>query len=952
MDDKSMKIGILFSLTGCTAVTESGQCRSALLAIQQINDAGGIHGMPIEPFVEDVASDPLFAKAKAKYLIEKENVRILIGPYTSACRKAVIPILKQYNVLLFYPTLYEGNEQNKWIYYTGALPNQQLQFFIPWIISQLGMSFYLVGSDYIFPRMTNKHMHELLNINGGRVIGEAYTPLGTQNYEHILKDIERLKPDIVFSTLIGDSAVAFYEQFHRYGFEQPLCSPITAETEIQAMDIAGYNQNIFSSFPYFKTVDSAANHAFIEAYKKRYRSDTISSVMQNTYNSIYLLSDALKKTRQLNIDSIRRALNSAAFDSPQGYIRFDENNHHLWQCARIGHVTERGDFEVVWESNDLIAPTPFMSYAASNLPFRISDLTANRFENRVITDEQLGTRQERWEHYMPFLNRLPSYYPYQFFLFDSDGILIERIDNPRFVWNRKGVELGTKWSVDARGKNGFGLALFGKRDSIVQGKQHDCPYLNESVTAGIPIMNGKNCIGVLGILAGLDDYSGLSSQIQAFKLFTDTFVQFIRMEQKKNLFERTLKEATNQTSEGVLVVNDEKILFANELADYLIDKKPSLIQLLMHQLENLDSTREKQLRKKVENEVFDIRLQRRMDACLIYIKPINGGQTQQANGAARMTFQDIIGLNEKFLNTIAMAKIAANTDANVLIIGESGTGKELFANAVHNESSRGKKPFIAVNCGAISKELIYSELFGYVDGAFTGAKKGGKSGLFEAANGGTIFLDEIGEMPLDLQVTLLRVLQENKITRVGGYAPVPVDVRIVAATNKNIMDEIAYNGTFRSDLYYRLSVFQLELIPLRERIDDIPELANFFLEKLNKKNRTQKRFSAKALNLLMAYHWPGNIRELSNIVERSYYLAHFQSVIEGWNLDAYISRSNDAAPIAERKTIVDSSEAEKDLILNHLKETGANVSKVAKRLDMSRTTLYKKMRQYQIEIKR
>ncbi|WKB37377.1 transporter substrate-binding protein [Terrilactibacillus sp. S3-3] len=156
---------------------------------------------------------------------------------------------------------------------------------------------------------------------------------------------------MVFSTLIGDSAVAFYEQFHRYGLAQPLCSPITAETEIQAMDIARYNKNIFSSFfPYFKTVDSPANQAFIEAYKKRFRSDTISSVMQNTYNSIYLLSDALKKTRRLTIDSIRRELNSAAFDSPQGYIRFDENNHHLWQCARIGHVTEQGEFEIVWES--------------------------------------------------------------------------------------------------------------------------------------------------------------------------------------------------------------------------------------------------------------------------------------------------------------------------------------------------------------------------------------------------------------------------------------------------------------------------------------------------------------------------------------------------------------------------------------------------------------------------
>ncbi|WKB35402.1 hypothetical protein QS257_17870 [Terrilactibacillus sp. S3-3] len=215
-----------------------------------------------------------------------------------------------------------------------------------------------------------------------------------------------------------------------------------------------------------------------------------------------------------------------------------------------------------------------------------------------MTDEQLKIRQERWKHYMPFLNRLPDNYSYQFFLLDSDGILIERIDNPRFAWSHKGAELGTKWSVDARGKNGFGLALIGKRDAIVQGSEHDYPYLKESVTAGIPILNGKNCMGVLGILAGLDDYNELSGQIRAFKLFTDAFVQFIRMEQKKSLFERTLREATNQTSEGFLLVRDEKILFSNELADYLIDKKPSLIQLLIHRLEHLDSTREKTTAKK------------------------------------------------------------------------------------------------------------------------------------------------------------------------------------------------------------------------------------------------------------------------------------------------------------------------------------------------------------------
>ncbi|WP_353948414.1 sigma 54-interacting transcriptional regulator [Sporolactobacillus sp. Y61] len=436
-------------------------------------------------------------------------------------------------------------------------------------------------------------------------------------------------------------------------------------------------------------------------------------------------------------------------------------------------------------------------------------------------------------------------------------------------------------------------------------------------------------------------------------MFINSFIKFINVQKKLNLFKNILERETNQNTEGFFLVHNQQIIFSNVVADYLQSKKPSLIKLLLEHLEHLDSTMEKHLRRRVEDEVFDINLQHFMDTDLIHIKPFHIKKAENSKENKIIKFQDIIGMNSKFVTTINIARTAAETDANVLIIGESGTGKELFANAIHNESERRENPFVAVNCGAISKELIYSEFFGYVDGAFTGAKKGGKPGLFETASGGTVFLDEIGEMPLDLQATLLRVLQEKKVTRIGSFKPIPIDVRIIAATNKNIMDEIAYKGNFRRDLYYRLNVFQLELIPLRERRDDIPELAQDFLEKLNRKYLTKKKFSEEALEILQKHQWPGNVRELGNIVERSYYLSHFQTTIDAHNIDSYIYRPpNENMENRDRKIVIDSAESEKDVILNSLKETGSNVSLVAKRLNMSRTTLYKKLHLYNIEIKR
>lgn len=229
---------------------------------------------------------------------------------------------------------------------------------------------------------------------------------------------------------------------------------------------------------------------------------------------------------------------------------------------------------------------------------------------------------------------------------------------------------------------------------------------------------------------------------------------------------------------------------------------------------------------------------------------------------------EFIANDEATLSVILIANKVAPMDSTVMLTGETGVGKEVFASYIHKNSLRSKQPFIRVNCGAIPPSLIESELFGYEKGSFTGADKNGKMGLFEIADNGTIFLDEIGELPLNLQVKLLRVLQEQEVERIGGRTPVRINVRVIAATNRNL-EEMVQEKTFREDLYYRLMVFPISIPPLRKRPKDIIPLADMFLDKLNRKYGFKKYFSPDAIRLMNSYRWPGNIRELKNIVERA-----------------------------------------------------------------------------------
>lgn len=303
---------------------------------------------------------------------------------------------------------------------------------------------------------------------------------------------------------------------------------------------------------------------------------------------------------------------------------------------------------------------------------------------------------------------------------------------------------------------------------------------------------------------------------------------------------------------------------------------------------------------------------------------------------ATFTFNDIIGKNQTIQRTIAMAKEYAITDSSVVILGESGTGKEIFAQSIHNYSKRRNGPFVAVNCAALPGQLLESELFGYVGGAFTGASQRGKPGLFEAAHGGTLLLDEIAEMDYQTQGKLLRVLQERQIMRLGSDKVIPVNVRVLAATNKNLK-KLVREKVFRLDLYYRLNVLKLRIPPLCERPEDIKELAEKFLNDHRGISKPHLRLSQEAIRELCSYQWPGNIRELQNIMERVATL-HKQTVVEAGTIKMLLSDEAGEEFIEEYQT------DEAANIRQALALTGGNYSEAARALGISRSTLWRKLK--------
>ena len=312
---------------------------------------------------------------------------------------------------------------------------------------------------------------------------------------------------------------------------------------------------------------------------------------------------------------------------------------------------------------------------------------------------------------------------------------------------------------------------------------------------------------------------------------------------------------------------------------------------------------------------------------------------------AHFTFDTILGSSESLRAAVHMAHIAARSSAPVLLSGETGTGKELFAQAIHNDGDRRKRPFVAINCGAIPKELLESELFGYEEGAFTGAQKGGRPGKFELADTGTLFLDEIGDMPFDMQVKLLRVLQSGEIQRVGGLRTVPVNLRVISATNRDLKQAIVQHK-FRADLYYRISTLNIVVPALRERRADILPLVSHFIQRHEQRlNRHSPPLSPETAQAIQNYPWPGNIRQLENAVERAVHLSEGGVILpEHFGLSDLLDSQN--PPSGERERLASLEEIEQRAIAETLEHFEGNILKSSMTLGISRPTLYRKMERY------
>lgn len=314
---------------------------------------------------------------------------------------------------------------------------------------------------------------------------------------------------------------------------------------------------------------------------------------------------------------------------------------------------------------------------------------------------------------------------------------------------------------------------------------------------------------------------------------------------------------------------------------------------------------------------------------------------------AKMTLDQFIGSSEKIRSLKIRTQKFARTDSTVLITGESGTGKEMLAQSIHNLSERKAGPFVAINCAALPPNLLESEMFGYEEGAFTGTKKGGKIGLFELAHGGTIFLDEVGEMPLSLQSRLLRVLQEKAVMRLGADCIMPIDVRVIAATNQDL-ENLIEEKNFRKDLYYRLNILRLYIPPLRERVDDIPELVECFLRHFAHLNLEVKGINPRVIRLMQLYSWNGNVRELSNMLERAMLLS-ISPMIEEMDIEELLSLKigpAEAAAVPKNYTL---QEMESEAIIQMLVSEEFSYTKVAAKLGISRTTLWRKLKGLRIE---
>ncbi|WP_413376187.1 urea ABC transporter substrate-binding protein [Paenibacillus taichungensis] len=359
----TIKVGVLHSLSGTMAISEVSVKDAEMLAIEEINAAGGVLGKQIEPVIEDGASDwPTFAE-KAGKLLQQDKVAAVFGGWTSASRKAMLPVFEQNKGLLFYPVQYEGLESSPNIFYTGATTNQQIVPSVTWLLENRGKKFYLLGSDYVFPKTANQVIKAQLAAEGGEVVGEEYTPLGHTDYSTIISKIKAAKPDIVYNTLNGDSNVAFFKQLNDAGISSEQLTTLSvsvAEEEIRGIG-ADVLKGHLASWNYYQTTDTPENKTFVEKYKEKYGADRVTAdPIEAGYVAVYLWKAAVEKAGSTDVEKVKEAAKGLEFDAPEGKVTVDGENQHIYKTVRIGEVQEDGQFKELWNSGAPVKPDPYL----------------------------------------------------------------------------------------------------------------------------------------------------------------------------------------------------------------------------------------------------------------------------------------------------------------------------------------------------------------------------------------------------------------------------------------------------------------------------------------------------------------------------------------------------------------------------------------------------------------
>lgn len=596
--------------------------------------------------------------------------------------------------------------------------------------------------------------------------------------------------------------------------------------------------------------------------------------------------------------------------------------------------------------------------------------------NQLELSERLYHKQHLVKIARPFMDNLYNFVRgsgFQVVLADEHGFLLEVMGDNEIVSRTQQVHLcpGGNWSEAVKGTNAIGTAIAEKKPVQIYAWEHFCQPHHFLTCSAAPIFDPD------GEMVGILDISGdyrvanahtLGMVVAAVNAIENQF-RLLKATEKLYMAYRYSNALLENMSDGLISINNKGIvteinakggeifgvnplLVKGRHVDQICNARSIILQVISEGIEYEDR---EIIIEKIGKKIYCSASLLRDDAgtiigaVAVFREMNNRNQLKRPmiTHSPSYTFDDIIGESPALTASKEWARRAATGCSTVLIRGESGTGKELFAQSIHNASQRCQRQFVAINCASLPENLIESELFGYEDGAFTGAKRGGQAGKFEIADGGTIFLDEIGDMSLNVQAKLLRVIQEKKVARIGSAIERPVDIRIIAATHKDLDAEV-HSGNFRQDLYYRLNVLELRIPPLRERKEDIPFLVSCLVQKISARlNRQLPLVESDFVAKMQSHDWPGNIRELENVLEREIIRVGEGGSLSGSQLET-LNLGQKKYSQAKTATIKSLCEVEKATISEALSFYKGNVQKTAASLGIGRNTLYRKMKEHSV----